>query len=233
MPTTFKFTIPPQLDAAKPKAATTVNKQTIRNLNRMYGSGKLPAKSDYANLASSGKVYWNPNVGSWQATSGKAVGYTGVGNPSAMDIKNLNRLYGSGNVPQGSRFALLAKSNKVGYTGGQWVPNVNSAPQAANTVSNQTIRNLNRMYGNGKLPVTSDYNKLAQAGKVYWNPNMQSWQATSGNAVGYTGVGNASTMDVQNLNRMYGNGNVPQGSRLSNLVRGGQVKYVGGKWVNN
>ena len=232
---TLGLTIPPQLDI--PKAAKTVTQQTIRNLNRMYGNGKLPAKSDYAALQASGKVYWNPNVGSWQATSGKAVGYTGVGNPSAMDIQNLNRMYGKGQVPQGSRLAALADSNKVKFTGGQWVSNVQGAaatgiPKAAQTVNQQTIRNLNRMYGNGKLPVKSDYAGLVASGKVYWNPNLGSWQATSGQAVGYTGVGNPDATDINNLNRMYGKGNVPQGSRLAALANSNKVKYVGGRWVS-
>jgi hypothetical protein len=233
---TMGLTIPPQLDV--PKAAQIVNQQTIRNLNRMYGNGKLPVKSDYAGLAASGKVYWNPNVGSWQATSGKAVGYTGVGNPSAMDVQNLNRMYGSGKVPQGSRLSALADSNKVAFVGGRWVSNVNSGPQAAGipnaaqTVNQQTIRNLNRMYGNGKLPSKSDYAGLAASGKVYWNPNVGSWQATSGQAVGYTGVGNPTNMDVQNLNRMYGNGNVPQGSRLAALADSNKVGFIGGRWVS-
>lgn len=232
---TLGLTIPPQLDI--PKAAKTVTQQTIRNLNRMYGNGKLPAKSDYAALQASGKVYWNPNVGSWQATSGKAVGYTGVGNPSAMDIQNLNRMYGKGQVPQGSRLAALADSNKVKFTGGQWVSNVQQGaatgiPKAAQTVNQQTIRNLNRMYGNGKLPVKSDYAGLVTSGKVYWNPNVGSWQATSGQAVGYTGVGNPNTTDINNLNRMYGNGQVPQGSRLAALANSNKVGFIGGRWVS-
>ena len=233
---TLGLTIPPQLDI--PKAAQTVTQQTIRNLNRMYGNGKLPPKSDYAALQASGKVYWNPNSGSWQATSGKAVGYTGVGNPSAMDIQNLNRMYGQGKVPQGSRLAALADSNKVKFTGGKWVSNVQQGaaapgiPLAAQTVNQQTIRNLNRMYGNGKLPVKSDYAGLVASGKVYWNPNLGSWQATSGQAVGYTGVGNPDATDINNLNRLYGNGNVPQGSRLAALADSNKVGFIGGRWVS-
>lgn len=231
---TLGLTIPPQLDI--PKAAQTVNRQTIRNLNRMYGSGKLPAKSDYASLVASGKVYWNPNIGSWQATSGQAVGYTGVGNPSAMDIQNLNRMYGKGNVPQGSRLSALVDSEKVKFTGGKWVPNVQQnapgIPKSAQTVNEQTIRNLNRMYGNGKLPVKSDYASLVASGKVYWNPNVGSWQATSGQAVGYTGVGNPDATDINNLNRMYGDGRVPQGSRLAALAESNKVGFIGGRWVS-
>lgn len=235
---TQDVTIPPQLDV--PKTSKTVSKQTIRNLNRLYGNGLIPNNSDYANLKASGKVYWNPNVGSWQATSGEVIGYTGVGNPTAMDISNLNRMYGSGRVSPGSRLAALANSNKVKFTGGKWISNVNigsagaqNEPSAAQGVTNQTIRNLNRMYGNGQIPITSDYANLYTSGKVYWNPNINSWQATSGKAVGYTGIGNPNVMDIQNLNRLYPNGRVPSDSRFAALANSNKVKFSGGKWISN
>ena len=228
--TVMGITIPPQLDV--PKAAKSVSQQTIRNLNRLYGNGILPPKSDYGKLQASGKVYWNPNVGSWQATSGSARGYTGVGNPTAMDIQNLNRMYGKGKVPGGSRLAALADSNKVSFIGGKWVSNVSSgAPSASNVVTDQTIRNLNRMYGNGKLPVKSDYAGLVSSGKVYWNPNIGSWQGTSGSAKGYTGVGNPELTDINSLNRLYPDGKVPDGSRFKPMVDAQKAVYIGGKWV--
>jgi hypothetical protein len=214
--------------------SSSVTEQTIRNLNRMYGNGKLPVKSDYAPLVTSGRVYWNPNANSWQATGGSAVGYKGVGNPTKTDIQNLNRMYGSGKVPDGSRLQLLADSGKVRFVNGRWVDistGNNNAPTSS-SVTEQTIRNLNRMYGNGKLPVKSDYAPLVTSGKVYWNPNANSWQATGGSAVGYTGVGNPSSMDLQNLNRMYGDGNVSDGSRFQLLADSGKVRFVNGRWIS-
>lgn len=223
------FTIPPQLDA-KPLAAKTVTNQTIRNLNRLYGNGKLPTNSSYAQLHASGQVKWNPAVKSWQATSGSAVGYTGVGNASAQDIRNLNRLYPTGNISPGSRLWNLAASGKAGFVNGGW-QQIGGSSGPTSSVTNQTIRNLNRMYGNGKMPTKSDYAGLYASGQVTWNPQLNSWQATSGSSVGYKGVGNANSQEIANLNRLYPTGNITPGSRFWDLVAAKKAVYTGNGWT--
>ena len=119
---------------------TNADQQTIRNMNRMYGNGKIPLNSDYASLVASGQVVWDDTNHAWMATSGPAKGYIGVGQATQQDIRNLNRLFPGGqNVTVGTRYADLIAS-----------------------------------------------------GNVAWDPNSNSWVATSGKAVGYTGTGSSA-----------------------------------------
>jgi hypothetical protein len=182
-------------------SAGSANPQyALKALNQYSADGKVSTSSSYFAAVQAGIYKYDDKTKSWYINTGAT---------------------GSGVSSGASAGTQYTGTSITGYTGGQLPTN----PEAKTTVDQQALRNLNRMYGNGKVPLNSDYAGLVASGQVVWDATNHAWMATTGSAVGYIGVGQATQQDVRNLNRLFPDGNVTVGSRFANLVASGNIAW--------
>ena len=211
----------------------------LKGLNQFGKSGQVSTTSNFYQDSKSGKFEYDKKTGTWFI---KGVGGSASGSADPQyALKALNQYSADGNVsPSSSYYAAVQagiykyddktkswyiNTGTTGSGGGGVTGSGGQLPDAKTTVDQQVLRNLNRMYGNGKVPVSSDYASLVASGQVVWDDTNHVWMATTGSAVGYIGVGQATQQDVRNLNRLFPDGNVTVGSRFANLVASGNVAW--------
>ncbi len=224
-----------------PSKQMKLTQQNLKNLNRLYPDGKIPKTSSYQSLLKS--IVYDSSLGKWVSKGGGSGGGSKASAATNQDIRNLNRLYPDGKIPTTSSFSALVKGGGAVYDSslGKWVgkggyTGVGGGGSKASAATNQDIRNLNRLYPDGKIPTTSSFSALVQGGGAVYDSSLGKWVGKGG----YTGVGGggskasaATNQDIRNLNRLYPDGKIPTTSKFSALVQGGGAVYDSslGKWV--